>query len=173
MNTSDLDDLAPVIGYRATRMLAAWFAGRWVYVPAHASIGHPLETLIGHSAFAALVREFAATHFWVPTTHDEDRFRRERQIAEWFSLNWTADRVAGELGISQRRVEQIRVDLVERGLLQYAQGFGTAMAAGRGRARRETAAPEILGTGEVSGEPPPPAAASAVEIAAGAMGLPG
>ena len=150
MKASDLDDLAPVIGYRATRIIAAWFAGRRLWVPSRAAPGHPLAALMGLPALTAMVREFPGERLWVPTVHEDRRHHRDRAIAEQFASGWTADRVAGEHGVTVRRAEQIRCELVESGLLNYAQGFDTAMAQGKRRGTA-TAAPEILGTGEVSG----------------------
>lgn len=164
MNTSELDDLAPVIGYRASRIIAAWFAGRKLHVPTQARVGHPLETLMGRSAFVALVNEFGASSVCVPTTDEDDRYRRNRLIAERFAAGATGADVAAELGLTIRRVEQIRVDLVALGWLLYAQGFDTAKAQARRAAG--SGAPEVLfsgtaagflETGEVFGEPPPPA----------------
>ncbi len=160
VNASDLDDLCPVIGYRATRIIAAWFAGKKLHVPSRANVGHPLDRLLGSSAFAALVREYGAQGFHVPTTAEDDRYRRDRQIAERFAAGATADTVADELGLTVRRVEQIRVDLVADGWLQYAQGFDTAKARSR-RGLNEPPAVLNLGTGEGSDGPPPPAGAAA------------
>lgn len=151
MNASDLDEVAPVIGYRATRILAAWFPGRKVHVPVRYAVGHPLELLLGRQAFEALIREFPGEKIRVPTREADDLCRRDRQIAEWLALQWTADRIAGELGLRVRRVEQIRARLVREGWLQYAQGFDTAKAHAR---RGVGPAPQILGTGEGSERSP-------------------
>lgn len=169
MLASDLDDLAPVIGYRATRIVSAWFAGRRLHVPEVARADHPLELLLGWPAFAALVREFAGCRVNVPAHEHEARYVRDRRIAEMLAGGWTCERVASDLGLSTRRVEQIRVDLVDNGWLRYAQGFDSAMARGR-NGRRASVPPELiapcaataatagekLGTGGVFGETPPP-----------------
>ena len=55
-----------------------------------------------------------------------------------------AQRVADELGITPRRVEQIRVALVDLGWLKYPQGFDSAMASGR---RRRSIVPPIACSG--------------------------
>jgi hypothetical protein len=154
MKASDLDDIAPVVGYRAARILAAWFAGRRLHVPTRPGDGHPLVSLIGASAFAALVREFSGERFSIPSNRDDDSYRRDRSIAERFAAGADTARVADETGLTVRRVEQIRVALVAEGWLRYAQGFDTAKV--QGRRASGTATPEFLGTGEVFDEPPPP-----------------
>ena len=171
MNTSDLDDLAPVIGYRATRVIAAWFAGRDLHTPARSWPGHPLAKLIGQPAFDALVREYPSERFRIPTNEDDDRCRRDRVVAERLVAGRSCVEIADELGLTVRRVEQLRFELVDQGVLEYAQGFDSAMQAGRGnRLSRNVAPPRFanFGTGEVSGEPPPPVDARLAH--AGAMG---
>lgn len=153
MNTSDLDDIAPVIGYRATRIVAAWFAGSHLWVPTTADPGHSLAVLLGPSAFRALVQGFGGKRLRVPTEGDERRYSRNRQIALLLARGWTLARIATKFGMTRRRVEQIRADLVRNGWLQYAQGFAPGASYPRGR--RRLSRPEILGTGANPGEPPP------------------
>lgn len=154
MNASDLDDLCPVIGYRATRIIVAWFAGRRFHVPGTTRPGHPLELLLGRPAFVALVGEFALCRVNVPAADHEERYGRDRRIAEMLASGWACERVAAAVGITARRVEQIRRELVANGWLRYAQGFDSAMSASRGRRRRPVAPPEFFGTNEVFHEPP-------------------
>ena len=168
MNTSDLDDLAPVIGYRATRIVAAWFAGRRLHVPVRPTLGHPLSRLLGVSAFEALVREFAADRLTIPTIEQDEIHQRNRVIAEQLAAGQSAAEVAETTGLTVRRVEQIRVDLVETGILEFAQGFGSAMARTRGR-RSSGSGEEKPGSGEVFGDlPPVPSLVSCFRLAAGA-----
>lgn len=161
MNASDLDELAPVIGYRATRIVAAWFAGRDLHTPRDFSFDHPLCRLLGESAFRALVKEYPSERFRIPSNEDDDRCRRDRRIAESFVAGRTGGEIAVDLGLTVRRVEQIRVELVENGIIEYSQGFDSAMQASRGRGSREIEPPTLpadrfLGTGGVSGDSPLP-----------------
>lgn len=153
MNTSDLDDIAPVIGYRATRIVVAWFAGRQVWVPREARDDHPLRLLLGPSAFMALVREFGGRKIAVPSTSDEALYVRNRQIAEYLAAGWQCERIGRALGITARRVEQIRAELVRNGWLTYAQGFHPETP-NYPPGRRRIVGPKILGTSEVFGESP-------------------
>lgn len=163
VRTSSLEEVAPVIGYRATRMLAAWYAGKQLSIPSRATAGHPIADLIGHSAFAALVREFPGERICLPSERTDLAFYTMRRVAERLAQEWTPQCVADDLGITVRRVNQIRVSLVSLGWLKYAQGF---------QARRaQKSPPEILGTGEGFGNSP--GACEAPAAAAAARGLAG
>ncbi len=158
VNTSDLEDLAPVIGYRATRILQTWYCGTYLHVPARSNEAHPLVELLGQSAFNALVREYPGERFTIPTHDDDDRYRRDRRIANLLAAGKTPSDVAAELTLTVRRVEQIRESLVESGWLRYAQGYDTAKAEGR-RRRPLSQLPEVilnLGTGDTPGASPTP-----------------
>lgn len=158
VNAYSLDDLAPVIGYRAVRIVAAWFAGRRLHVPVSANPAHPLAKLIGRPAFDALVREFPGDRFSVPTNREDENYRRDRQIAEWLAAGRPLPEIAECLCLTVRRVEQIRVELVDLGWLEYAAGFSTAMAHRRAR-RASIELPRLVdfsGPSEVSGDLPPP-----------------
>jgi Homeodomain-like domain len=152
VNTSDLDDIAPSVGYRATRIIATWFGGRHLWVPKEAAATHPLAVLIGMPALRALVRDFGGKRLRVPTEGDDRRFSRNRQIAVHLAAGWSVERIGEAMGLTPRRVEQIRVELVRNGWLNYAHGFHAATSYPRGR--RRIGRPEILGTGADSGEPP-------------------
>jgi hypothetical protein len=154
VNTSDLDDIAPVVGYRATRVIATWFAGRHLWVPTDADNGPGLALLIGLPALRALVREFGGKRLRVPTSADDRRLACRRDVAVAFANGVSPARIASDAGLTVRRVEQIRAELVRDGWLTYAQGFAPATNYGRGR--RRLSGPEILGTGDESGGPPTP-----------------
>lgn len=134
MDESNLEDIARVVGYTATRQLAAWYSGRSIYVPRSARYDHPLARLIGMAALRALVDEFACLQLTIPTEAEDDRWRRDRRVATMLVAGQTPQAIAREIGLTTRRVEQIRADLVDRGLLQYAA------ATRRGAPVRETVA---------------------------------
>ena len=48
MRQSSLEEVCDAIGYRATRVIAAWFAGRRFYVPLNRRQDHPLVQLLNH-----------------------------------------------------------------------------------------------------------------------------
>jgi hypothetical protein len=128
MQSGNLDDVCATVGYTATRILSAWYAGRSLYVPSNARDDHPLASLIGMPALRALVREFASIQIPVPPQTEDDRFRRDRRIAEALVAGHTPREVAAAERLTVRRVEQIRADLVTLGWLRYAAGAGRRQA---------------------------------------------
>lgn len=147
-NETTLDDLAAVIGYTSTREVAAWFAGRALYVPQRAASDHPLAVLLGMPVLRALVAEFGGEQLRVPTDNADQWAVRDRRVAEQLAAGATVAAIAAAEGLSDRRVQQLRDELVLRGWVTYAEGYRAA--AGRGRWRVANGArPEILGTGEV------------------------
>lgn len=122
MRPSDLDDICSVIGYTATRVLTAWFGGRFVAVPKNADPDHPLAVLLGFSAFRALVEAFGSQGLRIPTAGDEWRYYRDRVVAERISEGVTIEQIAAEVNLTVRRVQLLRTDLIERGWIAYASG---------------------------------------------------
>jgi hypothetical protein len=135
MQPSALDDIAPIIGYTATRRLVAWFPGRELHVPAKVDEAHPLVLVIGYPAFCRLVAEFPGTRLYVPTEEHERRVFRERQIAELVAAGVLATaQIAAAVGLTERRVQQILRGLRSTGLLKFAEGYKPMRVHRRGRA---------------------------------------
>lgn len=120
MEASNLDDVCACVGYTATRRLAAWYAGRNLYVPARAHADHPLAVLIGMPALRALVEQYRGEQLTIPPASEDDRFRRDRRIAIALVAGQTCAEIAADLDLTTRRVEQIRGDLIASRLLEYA-----------------------------------------------------
>ena len=158
MQNTVYDDIAASVGFTAAFALMTWFEKRRLYVPHQALPSHPLATLIGLPALRALVRDFGGEDLWLPSAQEYERFARNRDIAVRLAAGDTAAQVGQRVGLSERRVEQIRDDLLADGLLTLAEG--RRQPSGPGRPSRGRRSPyggmEILGTGEVSDEPPPP-----------------
>lgn len=165
MNASCLEDLGPVIGYRATRILATFYAGHKLHVPARPDVGHPLETLLGRSAFVALVREFSTECLCIPSEQADNVLRNMRKVAQRFAWKWSSERIADDLGLSVRRVNQMRVELIALRWIEYEQGFDTSKAQSR-RQGVDVTPPRILGTSEVFGDSPPPGEMAGREVEA-------
>ena len=103
-----LDDLAPVIGFSATCALAVWYGGRMLYVPSRYYPGHPLARLIGPSALRRLVEEMGSEALKIPAAAGVDQMRRERRACEMFAEGRTTADVAAELAVTVRRAEHSR-----------------------------------------------------------------
>lgn len=116
----NLEDVGDAIGYRATRILAGWFAGRNLKVPFEARPTHPLNVLIGAAAFRLLVEEFGGWELWVRTKADDLAIHMDRQAADAFAHGMSPVQVAELLGLSRRRAEQLRKAMRENGMIDYA-----------------------------------------------------
>lgn len=136
MDATNLDDVSAVVGYTATRKLAAWYAGRNLYVPAAASDGHPLAIIIGLPALRALVNAYGVEHIAFPKPDEDDRYRRMRDICDQIVEGKTCAEIAEQIGLTQRRVEQLRAELEAEGWLRYA-GIKQRTGSGRSLAHYE------------------------------------
>lgn len=119
LNSLDLDDACAVIGYTATRIIAAWFGGQDLWLPKQYRTDHPLNLLIGQAAAKALVAAFPGERLAVPSASDDARYRRDRLVAELLALGASPGAVAQAVDLSPRAVEGLRVELQERGWLIY------------------------------------------------------
>lgn len=153
LRPSVLDEVCNSIGYTATCAVAALFAGRYLYVPSVYRIDHPLAQLIGHDSLRQLVADYGGDRVCVPSGEGGERFRRDWRIAQALCETGDAAAIAEAEGLTVRRVEQIRSELVERGWLEWAAG---------GKRRPVPAASaEIFRTSGVVREPPSPQAGAA------------
>lgn len=132
MHSVVLEDLCAIIGYSATRTVALWFSGRRLYVPWEVWPEHPLRTLLGDEPFVSLVRRAAGASFEIPLDLDDtNNLRRNRWIAERLAAGDSVAQIAGDSGLTKRRVEQIRRELAESGWLAYACAPGPKKWAAR------------------------------------------
>lgn len=117
-----LDDVCAAVGWTATCAIVAWWGGRQLYVPPEAREDHPIALVIGMPAFRALVREFGglAKAWSIPTGGICEQYVRDRRITERYAAGATPGLVAEEFGIGLRRAQQLRVELEQRGWLEYA-----------------------------------------------------
>lgn len=124
LNSLDLDDVCAVVGYTATRILAAWFGGQRLWLPKQYRTDHPLNLLLGQSATRKLIEAFPGERLAVPSASDDARYRRDRLVAEMLSQGASPSAVAQIVDSTPRAVETLRVELVERGWLIYASPEG-------------------------------------------------
>lgn len=150
LRPSVLDEVCDSIGYTATCVVAALFAGRYLYVPSSYRTDHPLVALIGHKPLRQLIEDYGGDRVCVPSGEGGDRFRRDWRIAQALCDTGDVPAIAEAEGLTVRRVEQIRSELVERGWLDWAAG-----ARRRAATRAAPAASaEIFRTSEVVRDSP-------------------
>lgn len=121
MKATVIDDVCAEIGYVATCALLAWYGGRILRVPVQPE-NHPLIRVIGAPALRALVRAWPGETMYIPRGDLCARMARDRQATERFAEGWTPARVGADFGLTPRRAQQLRVDLVDRGWLSHSEG---------------------------------------------------
>ena len=150
MRETTLDEVCDEIGYSGTRVIAVWYRGKSLYVPATPVADHPLATLIGLRPLRRLVVRYGGWVVNVPSSSIDEALVRDQRIAEMLGRDGlSVGAIASLVDLSVRRVEQIREELVLRGWIAYSEGR-------RPRRGQSRPMPEILGTGGIADEPPPP-----------------
>lgn len=114
-----LEDLGAEIGFTATTALVAWFGGANLYVPSEVDPDHLLARTIGMPAFRRLVMQWGGETLWIPINHAYEIDRRSREAANLLARGMGSKAVSQALGISERRVQQLRAKLEENGMLPY------------------------------------------------------
>lgn len=136
-----MDDLAATVGYTPTVTIGVVFEGKDLWVPTQVQADHPLVALIGLRPFRALVAAYGGDRLRIPQWSAVEALRRDWRIAGRMAAGEPLAEIAAAEGLTVRRVEQIRSELVLRGWLAYL-------------GRRKGV--EFLGTGEVFAGTPPP-----------------
>lgn len=116
---STVDDIASVIGFTATLRLCAWFGDQnaQLYVPVQASEDHPIARLIGLAAFKRLVEEWGNEHLPISPLEFHQEDRRNRLVRDLLRKNLGPRDIAPLVGLSERRVYQLRLHMEAAGLL--------------------------------------------------------
>lgn len=117
----NLEDVCPEIGYRATRVLAGWYAGRTMYVPTRSTGAHPIALLIGERNFERLVDAFPDTKIHIRTMSDDLLIYRDRKVAEAFASGLSIEEVAALINVTPRRARQLKAALTVNGLIDYTK----------------------------------------------------
>lgn len=119
VRNTTLDDLSALIGFTATLRLAVWFGDRKtnLYVPNTVGEGQSLVGLIGESAARRLSAEFGRQHINVPSLHSALREKRYELVHRRLLEGAGSKSISKEVGISERRVSQLRVEFERLGLL--------------------------------------------------------
>lgn len=117
----NLEDVCVEIGYRSTRILAAWYGGRNLSVPLKARENHPIAQLIGYSAFLHLVAAFAGKQLAIRSIADDLVIHRHRHAADLFAAGKTVSDVATEIGVTRRYAQGLKTAMTANGLIDYAK----------------------------------------------------
>lgn len=112
-----LEDICAEIGYGATTALVAWFGNGNLYIPETVSEQHPIAKAIGVKPLQRLSAAWGGETLWVADCAAEARDRRDRAVAILLGQGKGAKDIAREVGLTERRVQQIRVRLEQTGLI--------------------------------------------------------
>lgn len=112
-----IEDIGAALGYTATTMLVFWFGGASLFVPREAREEHAIARIIGMPAYRRLVAMFGGESVWIPAARAPQAEARARSVLRLLAAGRTAHEIANEVGITKRRVEQIRKRLVAEGIL--------------------------------------------------------
>lgn len=114
---SVLDDLCPVVGYTATTVLAAWYGGTELYVPAEFKPDHILSKLLGDSAAKRLIAEYPAQYVFIPKNSIATRYSRWRIIRDTILAGGNTRAICQAAGISVGGACKIRRILEAKGFV--------------------------------------------------------
>jgi hypothetical protein len=117
MKNSLLDDISSVVGFSATVRLSAHYGGRDLTVPLNISDKHPLAKLIGMSALNRLHAEWAGIRLAMPRLTIAEVEIRNAKILQKLLAGNSVENIAGETGLSNSRVRQLRKAFEADGIL--------------------------------------------------------
>jgi len=75
-----LDDLSAIIGLRATVLLAAWWGGRNIVIPAQRPETSVIAKVIGVEATRRLSESYGAEQIFIPSLNWFEEVRRAKQV---------------------------------------------------------------------------------------------
>jgi DNA-binding CsgD family transcriptional regulator len=112
-----IEDIGAAIGYTATSTLVRWYAESTLYVPLEAREDHALAKIIGMPAYRRLVADFAGHSIRIPKPITEAD-ARARRVARLLRAGRTDREIADAEGVTERRAQQLRKQLVDGGILE-------------------------------------------------------
>jgi DNA-binding NarL/FixJ family response regulator len=113
-----LDDLAGVIGFTATLRIAAWYGGCNIYVPAHPDESMQIVKLIGLPCAVRLAESWGTETIAVPTMWAYEEDQRNRLVGKLLERGVSPKDIARDMGLTERRVQQIRRVLESMAVVQ-------------------------------------------------------
>ena len=112
-----LDDIAGEIGFTATVTLATWYGGKNLYIPANPDEKSALVRLIGLPAAKRLADLWHSSFLAVPTMWHYEEQQRNRTIGALLIDGKGTKEISVIMGMTERRIQQIRRALEDAGML--------------------------------------------------------
>lgn len=106
-----LDDIAAVIGLRATMLLAGWWGGKNIVVPALRPEKSQIARVIGIQAAEKLSAAYGGEQIFIPRMNWMEEIRRARAVYALMQRGLSAREVSHIMALPQREV----VNLYENG----------------------------------------------------------
>lgn len=119
-----LDDIAAVIGFSATLRLVAWYGDQdsSLWVPVKVSEDHALGKLIGVPCMTRLVGEWGGELLKIPTMDFYEDDCRNRSVRDLLARGLSPREIARLVYVGERRIQQVRMQLEETGMLPLILG---------------------------------------------------
>lgn len=102
-----LDDLAVEIGLRATILLAAWWGGNNIVVPATRPERSVLATIIGEEPTRRLAATYGGEQLFIPRLTWFAEIRKARQVYNLLKIGLGRDEVARVMVMTVREVDDM------------------------------------------------------------------
>ena len=99
------EDLGAVVGFSNTVLICGIWGGKTLYVPEKAAADHRLATLLGDTAFRALVAEFGGETLTIPALADFGRWQRIRKAATLRLQGRSLHCIAAMTGVTYNQVK--------------------------------------------------------------------
>lgn len=115
-----LDDIASVIGFSLTARLAAHYPGSKVWVPSAVSEHNVLTKLLGISAAKRLANSWPGEFLSIPKMTVVEVENRNAMILAMIADGIAPDAIEAEAGISRRRLNQLKREWQDSGLIDAA-----------------------------------------------------
>lgn len=112
-----IEDIAAEVGFTAACKLIEWFGNRTIRIPKEPSRDHPIAVVIGTSALARLCAIWGDENIYIQSPTRMDLEQRAQLIAALLARGVSEKTVAEIVGLTKRRVQQMRRSLEQRGLL--------------------------------------------------------
>jgi hypothetical protein len=117
MKNTTLDDIAAEIGFSAAVALAVQRGGSNVYIPSHPTSRTVLARIVGISAATRLAACWGGEVLAVPTLRVYEVAVLRTAIGRMSTAGLPAFEIAHRVGLTERRVQQVRRELRKLGLL--------------------------------------------------------
>jgi len=105
-----LAEIRDVIGLAATLRLVEAYGGITLRVPWHFDPAHPLVSVIGHAAAAALIERFAGERVYIARLAAATRALRNIEISQRFEAGTRVETLARDYHLSVRQIWNILKD---------------------------------------------------------------